>query len=53
MPREEYSTITIRTDTYEKFLKISRELKKKDYQMYHTQVLEFLIDTYQKSKKSI
>jgi len=51
LARKEYRTLTIRVEVYERFLKLAKEMRKKDYQMYHTQVLDHLIDVYEKKSK--
>jgi len=48
MPRKEYKTITIKNATYERFLKIIQEQKRKTPRIHHTEFLKLLFDMYQK-----
>ncbi|MDE1862960.1 MAG: hypothetical protein KGI33_08620 [Thaumarchaeota archaeon] len=48
MPTGEYNTVTIRNETYERFIVVVRKAKKKNRRMYTSDFLEMLLDLYEK-----
>lgn len=51
LPRGEYSTLTLRTETYERILKAIRKAKVKDRRMYTSEFVDMLLDLYEKKSK--
>lgn len=51
MPRGEYHTLTLRTETYERLLKAVHKAKVKDRHMYTSEFVEMLLDMYEKRAK--
>jgi hypothetical protein len=52
LPRGEYSTLTLRNETYERILKAVHKAKVKDRRMYTSEFLEMLLDLYEKKSRS-
>jgi hypothetical protein len=52
LPRGEYHTLTLRTETYERLLKAIHKAKVKDRRMYTSEFVEILLDVYEKKSKS-
>ncbi len=48
LPRGEYSTLTLRNETYERILKAVHKAKVKDRRMYTSEFVEMLLDLYEK-----
>lgn len=48
LPTGEYNTVTIRNETYERFIVVVRKAKKKNRRMYTSDFLEMLLDLYEK-----
>ncbi|MGI0060343.1 MAG: hypothetical protein ACREBJ_11320 [Nitrosotalea sp.] len=48
MPSGEYSTLTLRTKTYDRILKAVHKAKMKDRTMYTSEFVEMLLDLYEK-----
>jgi hypothetical protein len=52
LPRGEYHTLTLKTETYERLLKAVRKAKVKDRRMYTSEFVEMLLDLYEKKSRS-
>lgn len=50
MPRKEYKTITVKTGTFQKFLKTIQEAKKSDTKLDNSKFVEMLLEKYKKSR---
>lgn len=51
LPRGEYNTLTLRTETYDRILKAVHKAKVKDRRMYTSEFVEMLLDLYEKKSK--
>ncbi|MGI0087689.1 MAG: hypothetical protein ACREBI_06975 [Nitrosotalea sp.] len=51
MPRKEYKTITVKTESFEQFKRAVKEAKKKDKSVDNSMFLSLLISQHQRSKK--
>ncbi|MGI0088569.1 MAG: hypothetical protein ACREBI_11525 [Nitrosotalea sp.] len=49
MPRGEYSTLTLRNETYDRIIAAIHKAKKKNRKMYTSEFLEMLLDIYEKN----
>jgi hypothetical protein len=52
LPKGEYSTLTLKNETYERLLKAVRKAKVKDRRMYTSEFVDMLLDTYEKKSRS-
>jgi hypothetical protein len=50
LPRKGYGTITVKVETFQKFLKAKHDAKKIDSKMQNSGFLDLLLETYKKSK---
>ncbi|CUR52650.1 protein of unknown function [Nitrosotalea devaniterrae] len=51
LPRGEYNTLTLRTETYDRILKAVHKAKMKDRRMYTSDFLDMLLDMYEKKSR--
>ncbi|MDE1862086.1 MAG: hypothetical protein KGI33_04140 [Thaumarchaeota archaeon] len=47
MPRGEYSTLTLRNETYDRIIAAIHKAKKKNSRMYASEFVEMLLDLYE------
>ncbi len=50
MPRKEYKTITVKVETYQRFLRMIREAKRKDAGLDNSKFLYMILEKYKKSR---
>jgi hypothetical protein len=50
MPRKEYKTITVKIDTFQRFVKTVKDAKKDDPSLGYSEFLDSLLNSRKKSK---
>lgn len=50
VPRKEYKTITVKVDSFQRFLKVIGEARKADAKLDNSRFLDMLLERYRKSR---
>lgn len=53
MPRKGYSTLTLKNEAYERFLKVINKAQFKDRRIHASEFLHMLLDMYEKNPDRI